>query len=174
MGQFIVVWDSDSQNFVNSGETVQSVGSSVFSDQDFEVTAASQTNFQSALPLGQARIDIFANGILQREGALHDYIVNSTTNQIVFNSPVFQSAWVRLKIRMTNFDDFHFDTTTAQSNFAVTVGKITNNNRLEVYVNGVQSREGSGFDYQRNVASSRIEFNSPVLANAWVLVRTYS
>lgn len=58
-----------------------------------------------------------------------------------------------------------------QSQF--TIGIITASTYIEVLVNGVANREGATFDYQRTVASSRIDFNFTVPQDAWVRIKVY-
>lgn len=60
-----------------------------------------------------------------------------------------------------------------QTNFTVTE-PFTSSTRVVVEENGLERREGASYDFTRNVALNRIEFNYTVPQYAWVRVRVYS
>lgn len=59
-----------------------------------------------------------------------------------------------------------------QQNFTTTQPFVTLT-LIDVFVNGILMEEGSGNDYQRNVALNRIEFTNSIPKDAKVRVRVY-
>lgn len=51
---------------------------------------------------------------------------------------------------------------------------ITSLQKIDVFVNGMMEREGATYDWQKDVANTKITFNYTVPQNAWVRVRRYS
>lgn len=70
------------------------------------------------------------------------------------------------------FTDTFATATASQVNFSVT--GLTATGKVDVYVNGVLMEEGATEDYQRNVASNRIEFNVGQTVNARVRIRVWA
>lgn len=67
---------------------------------------------------------------------------------------------------------YDFDVAAPQTEF-VGLSALTALSQIEVLVNGRESREGGGFDFTRNVASTKIVFNNAIQIGAWVRVRVY-
>lgn len=60
-----------------------------------------------------------------------------------------------------------------QTNFTASSGTIASGNRLEVFINGLLQIEGAGESYTRNTGLNRIEFVTPVIQGAVVIIRVY-
>lgn len=65
-----------------------------------------------------------------------------------------------------------FDVSGSQTNFVV-AQVFTSGSAIVVEINGREYREGSTFDWQRNVSLNRIEFNYSVSDKAWVRIKVY-
>ena len=173
MAQFIALFDPDKGIFVRSEETIQSITGSEYNAYDYEVGAGGQTDFVVPESLVGQTVDVFVNGILQRQGASYDYTVEGT-DTIQFKFTVAEDAWVSVRVfKITAIPDYnHFDVGVGgQTQFVMTSGTIASGNKIEVYENGIGKREGATHDYQRNIGSNAIDFNYTVEEGAWVLVK---
>ena len=177
MTQYIVLFDDATQEFKRSIETIQSVSGSDYNVYDSEVGAGGQSVFTVAESLIDRTIDIFVNGILQREGASNDYTVtNASGGEITFTYTVPENAWVSIRvIKAASAGDYnHYDVGVGgQTQFVMISGTIGTQNKIEVFENGIVKREGASYDYERNTGSNAIDFTYTVPENAWVLVKVY-
>lgn len=73
------------------------------------------------------------------------------------------------------FSDTDFDVvaTNGQTDFTPG-GTITAGGKIDVMVNGIKTREGSSFDWQRDVGNNKIVFNTAVRQSGVVCVRLFS
>ncbi len=73
---------------------------SPWEDEDFDVSSPSgQTVFAVTEDFSATqKLDIYVNGILQREGISYDYVRNATLNEITFNYTVPQNSWVLARV----------------------------------------------------------------------------
>lgn len=173
MAQFIVLFDPEKQAFVRSDETIQSITGSEYNAYNYEVGPGGQTDFVVPESLVGQTVDVFVNGILQRQGASYDYIV-SGTDTIQFSFTIPENAWVSVRVfKITSIPDYnHFDVGVGgQTQFVMTAGTIASGNNIEVYENGIVKREGGSYDYVRNIGANAIDFNYTIQENAWVLVK---
>jgi hypothetical protein len=67
----------------------------------------------------------------------------------------------------------NFDVAIAGTTFTLT-NNISVGSIIEVWRNGQLVREGSSYDYTRNVGSKQIVFNSSVDAGAWISIKIWS
>lgn len=78
------------------GPTLDSLSGGV--DEDFSVVTPVTFVTPVATVNATGKIDVWVNGLMQREGATHDFTRNTSLNRIVFNYTVPQNAWVRVRI----------------------------------------------------------------------------
>jgi DNA gyrase/topoisomerase IV subunit B len=83
-----------------TGERSLQTSTLLITDQDYDVTNPSgQTDFVTTYDFENSNyIDVFVNGIKQREGGGHDYTRNAATNTITFTYTIPQNAWVQIRI----------------------------------------------------------------------------
>ena len=71
----------------------------LFYDQDYDTGPGGQTEFTVTATIKTGSlIDVFCNGIKQREGAGNDFQRNVLLNKIEFNSNIPQNAWVQIRV----------------------------------------------------------------------------
>jgi hypothetical protein len=130
---------------------------------NFDVTSPSgQITFETEISLNGKFVKVLTNGVLQREGALHDYLISGT--QVVFNSAVPKNGWVRIVVETgalpTNYD------TVGPISGSWDLGITLSGRFVEVFVNGVMQREGVSYDWY--TSGTEIIFVNSIPANAWV------
>jgi hypothetical protein len=70
-------------------------------------------------------------------------------------------------------DEQIFTSTEGQTDFTITEFTFDANTQMTVYQNGLDVDEGASYEWQRNVALSKITFNDPLIANARIKVKKW-
>jgi len=144
-----------------SGQDVGEIGAPIiFGRADYTATSA-QTDFDYAHETTD-EILVYVDGVLQREGATHDYTTNDTGGSasagvVTFNSGRTAGEIVSLfKIRataITGYTRTDADTVNAQAVFPFVFDEDT---KLQVYKNGILQREGGANDYTLQPANNTV------------------
>lgn len=141
------------------------------SSQFLEVTASTQSDFIFAQDTTDKFINVYVNGVLQREGASYDY--TRSTTHIVFTSALKQYAVVRLdilSIGTTSIYEYNFDSTASQTTF--TADRTLAGRLVQVYRNGILQRAGDAYDYV--ISGTSVVFNEGLPASSWVRIMLQS
>lgn len=80
-------------------QTAADPTAATWTDQNYDVGGGGQVNFTvSAVFDGTTKIDVWVNGVKNREGATNDFQRNTSLNRIEFNFTVPQNAWVLIRV----------------------------------------------------------------------------
>jgi len=160
-----------------SGQDVGEIGAPIiFGRADYTATSA-QTDFDYAHETTD-EILVYVDGVLQREGATHDYTTNDTGGSasagvVTFNSGRTAGEIVSLfKIRataITGYTRTDADTVNAQAVFPFVFDEDT---KLQVYKNGILQREGGANDYTLQPANNTVTFTTAVPSGNVVTILT--
>ena len=71
---------------------------SLFFIENFDVAISGTTFTLSSNFDNTSVIEVWKNGQLVREGSSYDFTRDSALNQIIFNAPVDEGAWVSIKV----------------------------------------------------------------------------
>lgn len=119
-------------------------------------------------------IDVFRNGSLLREGSGYDYQVNYVDNTITFNNALVLDTWIRFSVKVPLIDYDYVVAISAGGNSKFDCSGLTSNSSIDVFVNGKLKREGSSYDYTRDIPNSKIVFNYVLVLDSWVRLRIRS
>lgn len=115
-------------------------------------------------------LDVFLNGIKQREGGGNAYARNQTTNQITFSEIIPAYTWVEVKVFETAINDYNF-TVGGGGQTSFSVNNMSAGNTVDVILQGVKQREGAIHSWVRDVNTQTIGFTENVPEGYWVQIR---
>jgi len=155
-----------------SGQIVSEIGAPIIHSRVDVNPEAAQTVINYAHEEADELL-VFVDGVLQREGAGHDYEHDYSANTVTFTSGFAGTELVTIyKIRatlITGFTRVDYDTTVDQSVFAFEFEESTS---LQVYLNGILQREGGANDFVADPTNSIITFTSAVPTGNTVTIIT--
>lgn len=121
----------------------------------------------------QDELLVYVDGVLQREGAGHDYEAHANINSVEFAAPFTGAEVVTIyKIQastIVGYKRVDTDTTATQAVFPFAHDATA---QLNVYKNGLLQREGAGEDYLTSSALGTVTFNTAVPAGNTVSIIT--
>lgn len=154
-----------------SGVNVGLVPLPVFYQRVDFIAEAAQTEFDYA-HLADDTLVIYKNGILQRPGALYDFVSDATANTFTFNAGLVEDDRVTaFRARSdggVNFNRTDIPITGMQSVVAFVFPG--GSSQVLVYKNGLIQTQGGGADYIPSPSTNTITFVDPLLANDLVTV----
>lgn len=117
------------------------------------------------------------NGELSAEvvisGIIEDQITDGETQKAPTSNAVFDALETKRDKATPSFTDEDFDIASPAS-FVQLAANIEATTLIDVYINGVLTREGLSQAWTRDTTLDRILFNNAVQENAWVRVRMFT
>lgn len=160
-----------------AGLSVGEVGQPIFYGRQDTVATASQTAFDYA-HTSSDEVIVYANGVLQREGASYDYTLDpdggtSSAGVITFNAGRNADDLISaFKVRSTAISGYRRQETTLVDNQTLILFAHTEDERLQVYLDGLLLTEGASYDYVADAGSDQIVLTSAPGAGSVVTVLT--
>jgi hypothetical protein len=106
-------------------------------------------------------------------GILDDSITNGVVDKAPSQNAVFDALALKRDISLPSFADEDFDIAAPTSVLAL-ASDITATTLIDVYINGILTREGATKTLERDQVNNEIEFNDALSVNSWVRVRIFT
>lgn len=154
------------------GIDVGEIGSPLLHSRLDAISTAGQT-FIAYAHTEQDGIQLYLDGVLQREGAGFDYTTNPVTGRVTFTPALTAGVTITLyKVRKDAINGYRREDFDTLSNQVVFPFIHEDGDELNVYLNGILQRPGGAYDYIPNAATDTITFTATVPAGNRVTVIT--
>lgn len=152
------------------GSNVGSVGQSIFASRHDVIATASQTVVPYAFGT-EDQLQVFVDGVLQREGLSYDYTKDAAADTVTFTSGRTAGETITiLKVRTDEINNYSRTDFVSAASQAVFAYVHTAESVLSVYLNGILQRPGGSYDYTTNPDTDTITFTSALTADNTVSV----
>ena len=106
-------------------------------------------------------------------GILDDSITNGVVDKAPSQNAVFDALALKRNLSLPSHTDEDFDIAAPTLVLAL-VADITATTLIDVFINGVLTREGAAKTWTRDHVNNEIEFNNSLSVNSWVRVRIFT
>lgn len=157
-----------------AGQNVGEIGAPIFQARADYTATAGQTVFVYA-HVATDDLIVYKNGVLQRPGALFDYVSSTASGgTVTFNAGLAVNDKVTIfKVRTTAITGYRrTDTLTTAAQAVFPFIFPSSDASVVVYRNGILQREGGSFDYTAQPTQNTITFTSAIPANNLVTILT--
>lgn len=108
-----------------------------------------------------------------RTAAVADVITDGVTTIAPSQNAVFDALALKRNITLPSFVDEDFDIAVSATTISLATDIVVGN-LIDVYINGVLTREGGARAWTRNNTTNQIIFNTALSVNSWVRVRIFT
>jgi hypothetical protein len=157
-----------------AGQNLGEIGAPIFQARADYTATAGQTVFAYA-HVATDDLLVYKNGVLQRPGALFDYVSSTAAGgTVTFNAGLAINDKVAIfKVRTTAITGYRrTDTLTTASQAVFPFVFPSSDTSVAVYRNGILQREGGTFDYTVQPAQNTVTFTTTIPANDLITILT--